>query len=196
MAEEQPTGGEQPGPPRRRLDDGGVTAGLARIDELLGRLEQIPGTTAETALDAVAMLADVYGEALARVMGYASGNTAITGAIAGDELISHLLVLHGLHPDPVEQRVSRALAQIRPYLHGGDAALESISGGVARVRVPGSCGCSSSPQAVRDAVRDAVLAAAPELSGVEPLTGSAGRAAAFVPAESLLRRPAAARGGP
>ncbi|HLI37790.1 MAG TPA: NifU family protein [Streptosporangiaceae bacterium] len=178
---------EQPGPARQRLGDRAVAAGLARIDELLGRLEQIPGTTAETALEAVAMLADVYGEALARVMEYASGDAAITGAIADDELVGHLLVLHGIHPEPVEQRVSRALAEIRPYLHGGDAGLESISGGVARVRVPGGCGCPSSPQALAAAVRDAVLAAAPELSGVEPVTGAAGRAAAFVPVESLLR---------
>jgi Fe-S cluster biogenesis protein NfuA len=188
---------QQPGPARQRLDDRAVTAGLARIDELLGRLEQIPGTTAETALEAVAMLADVYGEALARVMDYASGDAAITGAIAGDELVGHLLVLHGIHPDPVEQRVTRALAEIRPYLHGGDAGLESISDGVARVRVSGGCGCASSPQALGDAVRDAVLAAAPELSGVEPVTGATGRAAAFVPVESLLRGPApAGRGRP
>ena len=46
-------------------------------------------------------------------------------ALAGDELVEHLLLLHGLHPVSVEERVREALDGVRPYLgsHGGDVEL-------------------------------------------------------------------------
>ena len=42
-------------------------------------------------------------------------------AVAGDELLGHLLLLHDLHPVDVGTRVASALEEVRPYLgsHGG-----------------------------------------------------------------------------
>jgi len=74
---------------------------------------------------------------------------------------------------------------------GGDIELVGIDDGVARVRLTergcGS-GCGSASTGVPEAVREAVLAAAPELSGVERMPEPAAPAA-FVPLAALTRRP-------
>jgi Fe-S cluster biogenesis protein NfuA len=177
-----------------RLDDTAVRERLARLDELLGQVEQIPGPSGELALEAVSALAAVYGEALARAVEHASGVPAVAEALAGDELLGHLLVLHGVHPDPLERRVARALEQLRPAVRrrGGDVELLGIDGSVATVRLTtGGCGSSAAGVAagVEDAVREAVLAVAPELREVRRERTT--HEAAFVPLDSLLQRPAA-----
>jgi Fe-S cluster biogenesis protein NfuA len=183
-----------------RLRDEDVHERLARLDEVLGQLEQTPGQTAEAALDAVSLLTEVYGEALARIMDVIAGGAAdatLAKTLAADELIGHLLVLHDIHPAPVEDRVKGALASIRPYLqsHGGDVQLAGISGGVARVVLAGSCdGCSSSAQTLEFAVEQAVLAAAPELSRVAPVRAASQDTGPLIPPEALLRKPPAAAG--
>jgi Fe-S cluster biogenesis protein NfuA len=160
---------------------------LARLDGLLAQVEATPGPAGEVALEAVSALADVYGEALARVTAYASGAPAVLEAVTGDELLAHLLVLHGIHPDPVESRAARAVDGLRPVLqeHGGDVELTGIDEhGVASVRLT-TKGCGSA--GVEEAVRDGVLAMAPELTDVrrapEPRTPT------FVPLDSLMSRP-------
>jgi Fe-S cluster biogenesis protein NfuA len=177
---------ESAGEGRSRLDDAAVHEQLSRLDELLGQVEALPGPTGEIALETVSALADVYGEALARATAYASGTPAVLDAMTGDELLGHLLVLHDIHPDPVERRVAHALDELRPAVQqrGGDMELAGIEAGVASVRLSIS-GCSSA--GVEDAVREAVLAAAPELSDVQRVPAAGGRGSAFVPLEALLR---------
>ncbi|MEV5510792.1 NifU family protein [Streptomyces orinoci] len=176
-----------------RLDDQDIGRRLARVDDLLERVEGAPGPTAGAALEAVRLLTEVYGEALARVLDAAG--PSLGGRLAEDELIGHLLVLHGLHPDGVERRVTRALDGLRPALreHGGEVELAGVAEGVATVRLTAE-GCRSTAAALEQAVREAVLAIAPELSEVRRLPDAAGPPA-FVPL-SALARPAAATGGP
>lgn len=174
------------GPPR--LDAAAVAERLTALEDLLAHLERVPGATAEKALDAVALMTELYGEALARVLDRLPQETA--RPLMEDELVGHLLVLHGLHPLPAEERAARALERLRPALreHGADAELIGIEDGVARVRLSAR-GCGSALGPAREAVEAALTAAAPELRGVEPVRPAA--PAAFVPADSLLRRPAA-----
>ncbi|RCW44644.1 Fe-S cluster biogenesis protein NfuA [Halopolyspora algeriensis] len=174
-----------------RLDDAAIGQRLARLDELLERVEQVPGPTVEAAIEAVQTLTEVYGEALARVLSLAGQSLA--EELADDELLGHLLVLHDLHPDPVERRVSRAIEGLRPAVQerGGDVEPAGIDGGVADVRLSIK-GCSSS--GVEDAVREAVLAVAPELSGVKFVPAADDRDDAFIPLDALLQRPASAGG--
>ncbi|MFF5265273.1 NifU family protein [Actinomadura viridis] len=192
---------DEAAPPPERLGDEEVAARLARLEEVLGTLEGTPGRTAETALDAVGDLVELYGEALARVIDRVPAGSPLATAVADDPLVGHLLALHGVHPAPVEQRILRALEEVRPYLrsHGGDVELAGIEDDVVRVRLTGGCGsCASSAATIRLAVEDAVLAAVPELSAVQQERPAGGeragadrKAAAFIPAEALLRHPAA-----
>jgi Fe-S cluster biogenesis protein NfuA len=160
---------------------------LTRLDELLAQVEAIPGPAGELALEAVSALAEVYGEALARATAYASDVPAVLTALTGDELLGHLLVLHGVHPEPVERRVAHALDELRPALRerGGDVELAGIDQDVATVRLS-TKGCSSA--GVEDAIREAVLAVAPELSDVARAPTAGRRDAAFVPLDALMVR--------
>ncbi|MEV5557178.1 hypothetical protein ACI2LC_11090 [Nonomuraea wenchangensis] len=82
---------------RPRLDERTVAGHLELLEELLSGLEATPGPTAERALDAIATLAEVYGEALARVMDRATAASPELGAaLADDVLLAHLFVLHGV----------------------------------------------------------------------------------------------------
>ncbi|MFF7725500.1 NifU family protein [Streptomyces sp. NPDC008001] len=163
---------------------------LARADELLGRLEALPGPTAQAGLESVRALTEVYGEALARVVDAAG--PALAGRLADDELVGHLLVLHGLHPEPVERRVARAVDGLRPAVRerGGDLQLVGVEGGIATVRLKAG-GCPSTAAGAAAAVRDAVLALAPELSDVRQAPEE-DRRSAFVPLDTVRVRPAAA----
>ena len=106
--------------------------------------------------------------------------------MAGDELLGHLLALHGIHPEPAVARAARALAQVQETLHGrGTVALADVSEGVARVEITGG-GCGSTELATT--VTEVLLGEAPELAGVETVP-----AAAFVPLDSLRRRPGRSR---
>ncbi|MFB8754011.1 NifU family protein [Streptomyces nigra] len=183
-------------PGAARLADPDVEARLARLDELLEGLESTPGPVTRPATEAVGLLTEVYGEALARVLDLAG--TALATRLADDELLGHLLVLHDIHPEPAERRAARAVERLRPAVRerGGDVEWAGVEGGVARVRLTagGGCGagCGSGGADVTGAVRAAVLAAAPELTDVEPVPDPAARrsAPAFVPLATLTHRSA------
>lgn len=142
---------------------------IGRVEERLGALESLPDPSArELALQAVGEVVELYGAGLARAV-ERLGETA-TRELAGDELIAHLLLLHGLHPESVEDRVRAALDGVRPYLgsHGGDVELLGVADGVARVQMQGSCeGCPASAMTLRMAIEDAVLKAAPDVDRIE-----------------------------
>lgn len=143
-----------------------------RIEGLLAELR----ATAEPRLvdrveELVGLVTDLYGAGLARVLELAGEDRELVGRLAGDELVATLLVLHGLHPQSVEERVAEALDGVRPYLgsHGGDVELLGVDDeGVAHLRLAGSCdGCPSSAVTLELAVERAIFEAAPEIERVE-----------------------------
>jgi Fe-S cluster biogenesis protein NfuA/nitrite reductase/ring-hydroxylating ferredoxin subunit len=156
------------------LDDQGLQERAARMETLLGEIETLADPNARArAAEIVQLLLELYGEGLARMMEVIAGGEErerVFETLAEDELVSHLLLLHGLHPLDVETRVVRALEEVRPYLqsHGGNVELLGIEGGVARVRMQGSCdGCPSSAVTLKLAIEEAVQKAAPDLEGIE-----------------------------
>ena len=168
------------------LSDEDVASLLTRFDELVERLETSSDEQSVIALEAIECLAEIYGAALSRVVTLAPAGGLAVKAMAEDELVGHLLTLHGLHPDCAEDRIGRTLDEIRPHL-GKDSqvSLASIDDGVAHLTLT-AAGCASSAQSTAAAIGDLVLAAAPELSGVN---ATATRPPSLIPAESLLRRP-------
>ncbi|MGI5347894.1 NifU family protein [Streptomyces sp. CA-250714] len=174
-----------------RLADADVEERLLRLDELLERVEKMTGPTADAALEAVRGLTELYGEALARIRDLAGPE--LTGRLADDQLVGHLLVLHELHPEPVGRRVATAVDRIAEVLRerGATVELVGVDGGVATVRLT-TKGCGGSASGIEEAVREAVLAAAPELTEVRRVADEP--APAFVPLESLLPTAAPAAG--
>ena len=145
---------------------------VGRIVALLERLDTLPDPVArETATEVVQALLDLYGEGLARIVDHVAerDDGRLAEALAADELVSHLLLLHGLHPVPLEDRIREALASVRPYLesHGGNVELLEIDGPVVRLAMQGSCGgCPSSSVTLKLAIENAIHKAAPEIEEV------------------------------
>ncbi|PRC47544.1 hypothetical protein C6A85_84405, partial [Mycobacterium sp. ITM-2017-0098] len=145
---------------------------------------------------------DLYGAGLERLLRLAlRAAPEMADELASDDLVASLLVVHGLHPHPVERRISDALDTVRPYLgsHGGDVHLLEVAGDpgnyTARLQFSGSCkSCPSSAITLELAVEDAVRAAAPEISSIEVVAPESNtEAASIIPAESLLDRVHASR---
>jgi Fe-S cluster biogenesis protein NfuA len=143
------------------MDDQAARDLVARVETLLDEVESLPG--ADKTLEAVEALVRLYGEGLARVMALADGARA---TFAEDELVAHLLLLHDLHPVPVEERVRGAVAEA-----GGEADVLSVADGVAflRPRAGGCASCGSSAGTKRQAIEAAIDRAAPEVERVEYL---------------------------
>jgi Fe-S cluster biogenesis protein NfuA/nitrite reductase/ring-hydroxylating ferredoxin subunit len=150
------------------------TAGerLARVEGLLERLDALPDADArETATEAMQALLDLYAEGLERIVQAIAerDDGTLAAALADDQLVAHLLLLHGLHPVPVEERVQGALEGVLPYLesHGGDVQLIGVHDGIVHLRLEGSCsGCPSSSMTLKLAIEDAILKAAPDVEEV------------------------------
>lgn len=146
---------------------------VARVEALLEEVDSLADPAArDKATECVAALLDLYGEGLARIVEQVSerDSDGMAEAFAGDELIAHLLLLHGLHPIPLEARVRGALEEVTPYLesHGGGVELVGVDGGVARLRLQGSCsGCPSSTMTLKLAIEDAIQKAAPDIEGID-----------------------------
>src|SRR4051794_35198696 len=175
-----------------------------RIDALLdatGSAGDPRGAVArERAEELVRLTADLYGAGLARLLDilYDAGrlDEEVLAALAADELVAGLLLVHGLHPYDVTQRVELALDGVRPYLgsHGGDVELLGVAeDGTVRLRLLGSCdGCPSSGVPLKRGGEGARGAAPP---GVPPIgVGGAvaapggSRAAAVTPVAPLRAR--------
>ena len=91
-------------------------------------------------------------------------------SLTADTLVSTLLLIHDLHPVPLEDRVQAALDSVRPYMesHGGNVELLSLEHGVARIHLQGSCSdCSASAVTLELAIKQALEDAAPDLEGIE-----------------------------
>ncbi len=146
-----------------------------RIDALLDASSSGGVVARERAEELVRLVADLYGAGLERVLTIVddSGHLDddVLAALAADDVVASLLLVHGLHPYDVTTRVEQALEGVRPYLgsHGGDVELLEVSDeGVVRLRLLGSCdGCPSSSVTLKLAVEGAIEAAAPEITTIQ-----------------------------
>ncbi len=152
-----------------------LRAASDRIETLIGELGTLPDPRArETAEELVRLLVDFYGSGLTRILEIVDdrpGSGELFGRFADDPLVASLLLLHGLHPLSVEERILAALEKVRPHLgsHGGDVRLLDIGeDGVVRLRLEGAChGCPSSAITMKLAVERAIEEAAPEVVRIE-----------------------------
>jgi Fe-S cluster biogenesis protein NfuA/nitrite reductase/ring-hydroxylating ferredoxin subunit len=166
-----------------------------RIEGLLGALATHGPVAQQRAEDLVSLVTNLYGAGLERLLQVLSDSGRLDqqalDALADDQLVAGLLLVHGLHPYNVQTRVAQALDSVRPYLgsHGGDVELLGVDAeGVVTLRMLGSCdGCPSSSVTLQLAVEDAIQAAAPEVSSIEVDT-SRSESRGVIPVESLRVR--------
>jgi Fe-S cluster biogenesis protein NfuA len=155
-----------------------MSSGLQdRINKIEGLIAQIRNSTdpelRETALELIRILMEFHATAIDRMMEITSeagdaGWDAI-GRFGRDQLVSNMLLLHGLHPLDLDTRVRDALESVRPYLHshGGNVELMDISGGAVRLKLTGSChGCPSSAVTLKTAIETAIYETAPDVTSI------------------------------
>lgn len=146
-----------------------------RVQELIEKA----GSDADPAMNAVFQeclesLLVFYGNGIARMMEIVenAGPEAarVYDSLLDDPIVRGLLLIHGLHPEPLAARLSAALEKIRPYMesHGGDVELISLENEVAKLRLRGHCQtCPSSSVTLELAIRSAIEEACPDLQGFE-----------------------------
>jgi Fe-S cluster biogenesis protein NfuA/nitrite reductase/ring-hydroxylating ferredoxin subunit len=155
------------------LQDAEARDRVAKLEALLEDVESLEDPVARDKATAVVQaLVELYGAGLERIVSEIAERDGgeLADAMAADELVSHLLLLHDLHPVPLEARVLGALDEVRPYLesHGGDVELLGVEDGVVRLRMEGSCeGCPSSSATLKLAIEEAIHKAAPDVEAVE-----------------------------
>lgn len=151
---------------------------VSAAEERLAQVERLPDPAArEAATELVRALVELYGRGLVRAAGVAvrTGGDPVREELAGDELISHLLLLHDAHPLDLATRVARAVAAAGPRLGLAPEVLEVDPRRVRlRLAEPESGAgdaAGSRPvaptAAARAALEEAVRAAAPEVEHVE-----------------------------
>jgi hypothetical protein len=166
-----------------------------RLEKLLDAVESAAGPQAWPRVEALlAALLELYGEGLERLVTSARAEARsaneLDARLSNDEIVSSLLLLHGLHPLGLEERIDLALRRVSSAAASA-AALElvGIEDGVVNLRVAPGAGELPLSASTQLAV-SAIERAAPEVSGVsiEGLTKRPATDAAVVPVERLVRR--------
>jgi hypothetical protein len=140
---------------------------MQRIEELIGAIQEHGNPVVRaSAVEMVRALLDVHRAGLAEILSQISrqgepGQTILNGLIQ-DDLVSRLLLLHGLHPVHLETRVRQALADARSWLQarGTDVELAQVSHEVVRLRLNGG-------EDVHEILERAILEAAPDVLRIE-----------------------------
>jgi hypothetical protein len=146
-----------------------------RIEELIRALDTHPDPAArETARELLALVLDLHGIGLAKLMGIvaaAEGGTAILARMVADKQVRAMLLLHGLHPDDFETRVRQAVDRLRPHIgvHGLRLDVVEIARRTVRLRVHGSGATTIKAPllwTLPGEIEDAVVEAAPDVDRI------------------------------
>ncbi len=168
---------------------------LQAIESLLGRIETAgdPELKADVR-ELVQTIMDLHGNGLERLLSLIGADTdqgtSLILKLSRDELVGSLLVLYGLHPKTLDERVAQALDKARTRLrsHQADLELTSMEGGELRLRVHAhGHGCGSNAHALREIVEDCIYGTAPDVTAlIIEVAEDEGARTGFVPVETLL----------
>lgn len=153
-------------PPEQAMHD---VAG--RIEALVGDFAASPDPALQRkAQELVKLLMELYGAGLAKILEILERDdgdtTRLVEAMASDELIGSLLILHDLHPQDSRARVIRELERVRPVA-GVEVTLVELREATARVQVHGRTPSGqTSTVELRKLIEGVVRAAAPEVDHV------------------------------
>ncbi|REE19094.1 MULTISPECIES: NifU family protein [unclassified Paraburkholderia] len=159
----------------RTSDQSPVAAQQRRIEELIAALETLDDPAArESAQELLQVVLDLHANGLARLLEIVSSvgamDDAMLEAFERDAGVSALLLLHGLHPQDLPTRVSRAVEKMRPLLGVQGIQIELLDAAeeAVRVKVAGRLqGKHNSIGELRQEIELAIFEAAPEATRVD-----------------------------
>lgn len=160
-----------------------------RVDELIQRVSALTDSEARSsALELVQAIMDLHGATLSRLLELLedAGETGrnLLAKLGSDPMVCGLLVLYGIHPLPLEQRVQQAVQKLAPQLRKSGTSVQvlGITDGVVRLDLEkGAHELRYSPEKIQATIEQAILEAAPEV--VEIVIE--GLASSFVPIEMI-----------
>lgn len=166
----------------------------AKVDQSVEQVNAIVDETARAiALDLMQSLMDLHGTAIARMVELLNssdaGRTALE-KLGSDPLVCGLLVLYGVHPSSLEERVKTAIERLGLQLQKQSASAEfiGINDAVVRVKIESTGqGRGASVDSIRQTVEEAIRELAPEV--VEVIAESIATPPDFVPLSTI--KPAA-----
>jgi hypothetical protein len=141
---------------------------IARIEGLVQKLENSSDPASRsTARELIQCLMELHGAGLEQMLEIVASRgdagVGLIDSLAGDALVSSLLVLYGLHPDDFETRVMRALDKVRPVLreHGAGVEVLDVAESLVRVKISGA-----GSKELEKVVREVLFESAPDAAEV------------------------------
>ncbi len=164
---------------------------IDRIEELVRRAESTEDPKLRgTAVDLVRAVLDFHAAGLERMLEITADSSStgeeIIRRMASDDLASSLLLLHGLHPDDLETRVSRAVEKLQQMFgpRGATVSLLAIEEDTVRLRLDTANGWSGAQ--AKTSIDAAIYQAAPEIVAIVVEGFREPAAPNFVPLSNLM----------
>jgi Fe-S cluster biogenesis protein NfuA len=147
---------------------------LQSIERLLGEIEGAADPNLRASVqELVQLVMDLHGAGMERILELvrATGDEGddLVHKLGRDDLVASLLVLYGLHPLTLEDRVIQAVekARLRMRSNEGEVELLSVQDGAVRLRIKANGrGCGSTAQALKEIVENAVYQGAPDIASL------------------------------
>ena len=145
---------------------------VRRIEALVHQCDAIPDAKLRhNVQELLQAVMELHGAALDRLMTLVNDRETnapgLIDALANDELVGNLLILHGLHPADLQTRVERALAGIEGILrgYGAHAEILGVPGDAIRLQVWGVTSAAVA-RSTRAAIEEAINQAAPDAASL------------------------------
>jgi hypothetical protein len=161
-----------------------------RLESIEVVIEQIEATgdpnVRAAARELVQLVMELHGAGLERILEILRSNgeagESVLGSIGRDDMVSSLLVLYGLHPLTLEERLHQALEKVNRQMRSRSATVEllGIEDGAVRINLH----ANGHGPALKEIVEAAIWQAAPDI--VSLVIDGAEEKQGFVPIEMLL----------
>jgi len=147
---------------------------IQSIERMLGEIEGSADPSLRSSVrQLVQLVMDLHSAGLERMLDLiradAGVGESLVHKLGRDDLVASLLVLYGLHPLPLDARITEGLEKARARLrsHQGEVQLLSIVDGAVRLQLHvNGHGCGSTAQALKEMVEDAVYQCAPDIASL------------------------------
>ncbi len=173
------------------MDSNEFQAHAEQVERLVEQVSGLKDDDARsTALDLLQALMDLHGAGFTRIvelLGESEAGRKSLARLGEDTLVCGLMVLYGIHPVTLDDRIKNAVEKARPQVQkqGGKVELLEVSDGLVRVSISSTGnGCHSSPDALKQLVEQSIREAAPEVVEVVA-DGVASPTSAFLPLSKI-----------
>jgi len=160
---------------------------LESIEELIRQVEATGDPNVRSAArELVQLVMELHGASLERMVeilrSHGDSSQSVLAAMGRDDMVSSLLVLYGLHPLGIEERVNQAIevANRKMRSRGATVELVGLQDGAVRLNLK----ANGNGPALKEVVEAAIYQAAPDIMSLA--IDGAEEKQAFVPLEMLV----------